>query len=142
MLLISLGFFAYNSIDIASDAIRFRLQALGAGIYEYRALKGHWPAKADDLTITSMAVRLRFWQEEIQSGRVVVVWPRDWKPHPPDNRDRILAYYDSGLLSKFGRKYVCWGDLRTEYLSTAKLEAALTAANVSAAKNLQLETRN
>lgn len=129
VLLVALVAFAYNSIDIASQTIRFRLEALGASIYEYRGLTGRWPARADDLSGTSMALRLRYWQEDIQTGRVVVVWPRDWKTHPPDNRDRILAYHTSGLLANFGWQWVCWGDLRTEYLLTKKLQAALKSAS-------------
>ena len=50
--------------------------------------------------------------------------PSDWKPNPQDNADRILAYYNAGLISKVGN-WVLWGDLRTEYLRTEKLQALL-----------------
>jgi len=135
------GFFIYNSIDISNQTIRFRLKALGASIYEYRALTGHWPAKADDLSMTSMALKLRYWQDELQNGSVVVLWPRNLKPHPRDNGGRILAYFQGGLISTFGN-WVCWGDLRTEYLPTDKLQAALKATPDLITKNSKPETQN
>ena len=73
---------------------------------------------------TPLAMQLRYWDDDILRGRVVVVWPRDFKPNPRDNAHRLLAYYAAGLISKFGRQWVCWGDLRTEHLSSANLQTA------------------
>jgi len=95
------------------------------GIYGYRAARGHWPAKVADLAGTPMALTMRGWDDDIVSGRVVVLWPQDWPPSPRDNGGKILAYYTAGLISEFGKQWVCWGDLRTEYLPTEKLQAAL-----------------
>ena len=124
-LLLVLGFFIYNITDDFIRAICYRLEVFGAGVYEYHALTGQWPDKAGDLAVTPMAARLRYWQDDLQSGRFVVVWPHDFKPNPKDNADRILVYHNAGLFLKFGIQWVCWGDLTSDYLTTAKLQAAL-----------------
>jgi hypothetical protein len=61
----------------------------------------------------------------IDSGTNVVVWHDDLKPDPKDNADLILAYHNRGLLAWLGRHWVCWGDLRTEYITTQQLRAKL-----------------
>lgn len=127
--LASVTIFLYNSTDISSQAICYQLQAFGTAIYEYQAAHGQWPQSSADLAITSLPVRLRYWQEELQSGRVAVAWPQNnWQPHPKENGNYILAYFTGGLISGFGRNWVLWGDLRTEYLPNDKLTAALKTA--------------
>ena len=126
--LIVIGVFLYNSIDISNQTISYRLKVLGAGIYEYYSVTGQWPASAADLAKTSMALQLRYWEDDLQTGRVVVLWPRNLKPNPLDNGSRILAYFNGGLISTFGN-WVCWGDSRTEYLPTEKLQTILKSAN-------------
>ncbi len=128
VVLLAVAIYLYNTMDISSQAVRYRLEALGASIYEYHTATGQWPDQAADLAGTSMAVRMRYWQDDIQSGRVVVLWPHNLKPNPRDNADRVLAYFTGGLISKFGRQWVCWGDLRTEYLPTEKLQGILKTA--------------
>jgi len=129
LVLIALGYhfftITYNTTDIAHKAVSYRLKFLCEGIYQYRAATGSWPAKVADLAGTPMALTMRRWDDDIYSGRVVVVWPQDWPPSPKDNADKLLAYYTAGLISDFGRQWVCWGDLRTEYLPTENLQAAL-----------------
>jgi hypothetical protein len=128
VVLASVAIFLYNSTDISSQAVCYQLQAFGTAIYEYHAAHGQWPQGAADLAKTSLPARLRYWQEELQSGRVVVAWPQNWPPHPQDNGHYILAYFTGGLISGFGRHWVLWGDLRTEYLPSDKLTAVLKAA--------------
>jgi hypothetical protein len=111
--------------DVAHQAVSYRLKFLCEGIYQYRAATAHWPAKAADLAGTPMALQMRYWDDDIYSGRVVVLWPRDWPANPRDNTGKILAYYNAGLISEFGKQWVCWGDLRTEYLPTEKLQNLL-----------------
>ena len=41
------------------------------------------------------------------------------------NRHRVLAYDNSSLLSRFGRVWVCRGDLRVEYIETEELQRLL-----------------
>ncbi len=120
--------FLYNATHIANKTIGFQLQAFGTAVYEYQAAHGRWPQGAADLAQTSLPVRLRYWQDELQSGKVVVAWPQNWPPRPQDNGRYILAYFTGGLISGFGRNWVLWGDLRTEYLPKDRLAAALEAA--------------
>ena len=40
----------------------------------------------------------------------------DLKSEPKDNADRILAYHNKGLLATRGHRWVCKGNLQTEYL--------------------------
>ena len=128
VVLFAFGVFIYNSTDISHQAVSDRLKFLCEGIYQYRTATGSWPARVADLAGTPMALTMRYWDDDIYSGRVVVLWPQDWPPNPKDNADKILAYYTAGLISEFGRQWVCWGDLRTEYLSTMKLQASLKKA--------------
>jgi len=125
LLLLVGGVYLYSTLDVSHQTVRFRLGTLCASIYEYQRLTGQWPGSAADLAGTSMSLQMQYWQEEIRTGQVVVLWPQNFKPHSKDNADRILAYYTGGLISRFGRQWVCWGDLRTEYLPTAELETAL-----------------
>ena len=120
-----------DCVDVAHEAVSFRLKFLCEGIYQYRAATGSWPTKAADLAGTPMALTMRGWDDDIYSGRVVVLWPQDWPPNPKDNADKILAYYTAGLISEFGKQWVCWGDLRTEYLPTEKLQAVLKTTQVN-----------
>ena len=126
--LLVLGIFIYNTTDLASQAIRYQLGVYGTSIYEYRVATGRWPESAADLARTSIPGRFRHWQDELLSGTVVVIWPHNMEPNPRDNGHRILAYFNGGLIARFGRKWVLWGDLRTEYLPNDKLTTALQAA--------------
>ncbi len=72
-----------------------------------------------------MALTMRGWDDDISSGRVIVLWPKDWPPNPKNSADKILAYYNAGLISEFGRQWACWGDLHTEYMPTEKLQTTL-----------------
>ncbi len=83
-----------------------------------------------------MALQMRGWDDDIYSGRVVVLWPRDWPPNPRNNPDKILAYYTAGTISGYGKQWVCWGDLRTEYLPTEKLQTIIET------ETSKLENRN
>ncbi len=128
---VAFAVFVYNSTDISHQALSYRLKFLCEGIYQFRAATGHWPIKTADLAGTPMALTMRYWDDDINSGRVVVVWPQDWPPNPRDNAGKILAYYTAGLISDFGKQWVCWGDLRTEYLPTERLQTLLRGSSVS-----------
>jgi hypothetical protein len=120
--------FIYNMADLASQAIKYQLSTLGSSIYEYQRATGQWPRSTGDLAKTSIALQMNHWQDDLQSGKLVVVWPKDLSPNPKDNADYILAYFTGGLISRFGWQWVCWGDLHLEYLPTEKLQAALKSA--------------
>lgn len=111
--------------DVAHDAVRLHLTLTASSIYEYQALQGRWPTKCDDLTRTSLPAASPYWRYELDEGLIVIVWHQDLKPKPADNADRILAYYAKGTISEGGRQWVCWGDLRTDYVETDVLHAYL-----------------
>jgi hypothetical protein len=110
---------------VAHEAVRLHLRLTGSSVYEYHARFGRWPTRTDDLAKTSLPAVSPHWRYELDEGLIVVVWPTDWKPAPKDNADRVLAYYAKGLISERGRMWVCWGDLRIEYVETDALRAYL-----------------
>jgi hypothetical protein len=95
-------------------AIRDWLTWIGQGVYEYHAQTGNWPSSYDDLAKTSLPTRWPLWKSAAEN--MVLMWPKDLKDDPKENRSVMLGYYEKGLLSQLGRKWVLWGDLRTEYL--------------------------
>jgi hypothetical protein len=115
----------YSLSDISNHSIRLHLRLLGSGIYEYHAKTGRWPARIEDLAETSLPQHSPYWRVMIKSGTNVVVWHDDLRPDPKDNADLILAYHNRGLLASLGYQWVCWGDLRTEYITTRQLRERL-----------------
>jgi hypothetical protein len=77
------------------------------------------------LASTSLPIVSPYWRTLIENGSVAVVWRSDLKPDPKDNASLILTYNNAGLFSKLGRVWVCWGDLRTEYVKQEELRARL-----------------
>src|SRR5438477_398784 len=124
LLLVTFAHF-YSLSDISHQAIRLHLQLIGSSIYEYHSRTGQWPSRVEDLAETSLPRQSPYWKVMIDSGTNVVVWHDDLKPDPKDNADLILAYHNRGLLAWLGRHWVCWGDLRTEYITTQQLRAKL-----------------
>jgi hypothetical protein len=61
----------------------------------------------------------------LEEGLDVIVWHQTLKHDPKNNAGYILAYLNKGLISELGRTWVCWGDLRTEYIKTDDLRAYL-----------------
>jgi hypothetical protein len=115
----------YSLSDISHESIRLHLGLLGSSIYEYHATTGRWPSQAEDLAHTSLPVRSPYWKVMLDSGTNVVVWHKDLKSDPAENANVILAYHNRGLLAWLGRQWVCWGDLRTEYIRSRELRAEL-----------------
>ena len=124
LLLVTFAHF-YSLSDISHQAIRLHLRLIGSSIYEYHSRTGQWPSRVEDLAETSLPRQSPYWKVMIDSGTNVVVWQDDLKPDPKDNADLILAYHNRGLLAWLGRHWVCWGDLRTEYITTQQLRAKL-----------------
>jgi hypothetical protein len=123
------NFFGPGSItDLAHESVRLHLKRVGASIYEYHARTGNWPSRLDDLAETSLASVPRNWRAPFDNGSVVIVWHDDLKSDPKKNASVILAYHNKGLIAQLGRHWVCWGDLRTEYITDDKLKANLNAA--------------
>ena len=67
----------------------------------------------------------------IENGTVAVVWHNDLKPDLKDNASLLMAYNKTGLFPKLARVWVCWGDLRTDYVRGAAGEAADSASDHS-----------
>jgi hypothetical protein len=115
----------YSRQDASHQAIQFYLRLYGAGIYEYHAQTGRWPTCPDDLAVTSLPRRTPYWKALLQDEVDVIVWHPDLKPDPKDNAGVLLAYHNKGLYARLGRVWVCWGDLRTEYIRAEDLQAHL-----------------
>jgi hypothetical protein len=111
--------------DVAHEAVRLHLSLYGSSIYEYHATTGKWPRQIDDLEKTSLPAKSPYWRSWFVDDAMVIVWHKNLNPDPRDNARHILAYHDNGLIAEGGKKWVCWGDLRTEYIKTEELEAYL-----------------
>lgn len=112
--------------DISISTTRYDLQLFGASIYEFHDRFGRWPSSADDLGRTSLPEKMPHWNTVLSIGTVVIVWPKDMDAAPSKNANLVLAYHQRGLISAFGHKWVCWGDLRTEYIPDSRLRAAIS----------------
>ncbi len=111
--------------DVAHQAVRLHLNFFGSSIYEYHATTGKWPTQIDDLEKTSLTIKSPYWRSWFDTDAAVIVWHKTLKPDPRENSRQILAYHDKGLIAAGGKKWVCWGDLRTEYIKTEDLQAYL-----------------
>ena len=129
MIFVLVLLFSSGTTQVADEAVVYELKAIGQSIYEYHETMGQWPRNIDDLNRTSLPVRVRYWKPSIESGSFVVVWNQHLNPNPQDNRDAVLAYHNRGTLAMFGHQWVCWGDLRTEYVSSKTLHAALAGTH-------------
>jgi hypothetical protein len=104
------------------------LGLIGSSIHEYHSSTGRWPAKLDDLAQTSLPVQSYNWK--LWMPPFVILWHNNLKPNPKNNAAVVvLAYHNNGLLAELGRKWVLWGDLRTEYVKTDRLRAILDMQN-------------
>jgi hypothetical protein len=123
---VALLFFS-GTTQVADESLKYELNALGQSIYEYHAATGQWPSRPDDLARTSLPLRLHYWRSGLENGSIVIVFHDNLKPDPRENSSVVLAYHNKGLRAWLGRQWVCWGDLRTEYISTTRLNAALNS---------------
>ncbi|HVO91826.1 MAG TPA: hypothetical protein VMT22_03245 [Terriglobales bacterium] len=117
----------FSPSSISHEAIRLHLRLTASSIYEFHKAKGRWPKTADDLAATSLPQTSPYWRTLIDNGSVAVVWNNDLKPDSRDNASVVLTYNNAGLFSKLGWVWVCWGDLRTEYVKEEVLRAKLTS---------------
>jgi hypothetical protein len=132
----TLGPWVYDYYDLNSIphvSIKYGLGALGASIYEYHSLTGHWPSRAEDMASTSLPQKSPYWKRTVDIGSDVIVFHNDLKPEPKDNANVILAYHPKGLFAELGRTWICWGDLRLEFLKTDELRRRLARKERSTA---------
>jgi hypothetical protein len=111
--------------NVAHQAIQVWLRLYADAIYEYRSITGQCPSQIDKLAKTSLPKRFPYWKQVLDDGTIVIVWHKRLKPEPYDNAGLILAYHNKGLYAQLGRVWVCWGDLRTEYIKREDLQAKL-----------------
>ncbi len=111
--------------QVADESVQLGLNVIGSSIYEYHALMGKWPTRNEDLAKTSLPLKYPHWRYLLDHQLVVIVWHKAMEPDPKANSHQILAYYKKGLISEFRKNWVCWGDLRTEYIKTEDLRAYL-----------------
>ena len=115
----------FSRDSIPNEAIRLHLKLAASSIYEFHKTRGRWPTSVDDLASTSLPQVSPYWRLLIENGSVTVVWRTDLKADPKDNASSIMTYHNAGLLSKLGRVWVCWGDLRTESVTENELRTRL-----------------
>ena len=111
--------------DVAHESTRLHLGFYGSSIYEYQAATGNWPTQIGDLAMTSLPAKSPYWKTMLDDEVDVIVWHKTLKPVPKDNAGHILAYHNKGLIAERGQSWVCWGDLRNEYIKTEDLRAYL-----------------
>ena len=121
------GRFAYDYFDANSPAnlaMQVQLKMFGAAMYEYHSHTGRWPTSVDDLAQTSLPGQSRVWRQT--ANTIVFLWPQNLKPEPKYNAHVLLAYWGGGLFNKFGRVWVCWGDLRAERVGESQIHPRST----------------
>jgi hypothetical protein len=111
--------------DIAHESTQLHLRLTASSMYEYHSRTGQWPTQIEDLAKTSLPQRSPYWRQMLAEEVNVIVWHKSLKPDPRANAGHILVYHNKGLIATRGRSWVCWGDLRTEYIPTEDLRAYL-----------------
>ena len=120
--------FAYGQMDVATKSIHFDLRKIGESIYEARAKTGKWPMQTADLEDTEY-LRMPHRKMVLAERVYVIVWQDDLDPQPKVNGDRILAYDNRSLLTRFGIVWACRGDLRIDRLSSEEIAALKSRSN-------------
>jgi hypothetical protein len=115
--------------SIPHQAIQLHLRLVASSIYEFHKNTGRWPERAEDLAATSLPLQSPYWKQMLDRGTIVVMWPKDLQPDPKDNAGAVLTYDNGGLFARLGRVWVCWGDLRTEYVKEEELRSKLVAVS-------------
>ena len=113
----------FDTTSVPHQTIQLQLKLFGEAMYEFHSTTGRWPAKLDDLQRTSLPARSYVWRQTAET--FTLLWPQDLKPDPKDNANVLLAYESGSLMSRLGRIWVCWGDLRSELLRKPDLQAKL-----------------
>lgn len=109
---------ALGHLRTVRGSVEFDLRTIGESVYEARARTGRSPRQLADLQGTKY-LNMPYRQKMLEEQRYVIVRHDDLEASPAANRDRILAYDNTTLLSRFGRVWVCRGDLRIERVNRA-----------------------
>lgn len=106
---------------------RLDLHFIGHSIYEAHQKNGWWPTRIADLDGTEY-FNMPYRKTLLEEGNFVVVWQQDLALRTAANRDRVLAYDNRSLLSRFGNVWVVRGDLNVEYMDRDELNELLEVA--------------
>lgn len=109
----------YDPNSPANIAMQVQLKMFATATYEYHSHTGRWPTNLDDLAQTSLPARNYVWRQT--ANTIVFLWPQNLTAEPKDNANILLAYWTGGLFNRFGRVWVCWGDLRTERIRSIEI---------------------
>ena len=107
---------------MSKRSVEFDLSAIGRSVYEARERSGKWPRRLADLDGTEY-LSMPHRRGMLVDARYIIVQHNDLVPRPEANGDKILAYDNSTFLSRFGRVWVCRGDLRIERVARAEVRA-------------------
>ena len=97
-----------------------KLTSVAQFAYEFWGSNGHWPNNISELDLAR-------WQSRTVSYRdVVLAHPRHLSRNPAANREIIVVYQYTGKRL-WPYRWVCWGDLRTEYISNTRFERTMAS---------------
>lgn len=102
---------AIGQLRTVRSSVEFDLRTIGESVYEARAKSGTPPQRVADLEGTRY-LTMPYRRKMLEEQRYVIVRHDTLDPRPAANPDRILAYDNTTILSRFGRVWVCRGDLR------------------------------
>jgi hypothetical protein len=126
VLVVVVSCWVYAQVDLATRAIQFDLHSIGRSVYEAHRKIGKWPEEIAELDGTEY-LNMPYRKEALEKGHFVIVSQQGLDPNPAANRDRILAFDNHSLLSRFGKTWVIRGDLRVEYMNRDELNELLKA---------------
>ena len=132
----------FSRHSIPHETIHLHLKLTASSIYEFHSATGRWPTGADDLARTTLPQHSPYWRTLLENDTVAVVWRSDLKPDPKDNASVVMTYNKAGLFPKLGRVWVCWGDLRTDYVREEELRAKLPDSASDHSGQLRSESRH
>ena len=97
-----------------------KLTSVAQFAYAFWDDNGRWPNHVSELD-------LRRWQSRTVSySNVVLAHPRHLSRNRAANRGMIVVYQYTGKRL-WPYRWVCWGDLRTEYISNSRFERTMAS---------------
>lgn len=113
--------FVVAQLATVKRSVEFDLAAIGRSVYEAQTKTGFWPRRLADLEGTEY-LRMPHRKAMLEDARYVIVRHDQLDLRPEANHARILAYDNSTFLSRFGRVWVCRGNLRIEKVDRADVD--------------------
>ena len=106
---------------------RTELRIVGECSYEFRDRTGRWPSSMNELQRSCFQIgytKYNYPNETWGDNVHLVRPPGHLRQTPAENRDLIIAYQKTGKRL-WPYRWVCWGDLRTTYVSNQTFESAM-----------------